>query len=232
LGDERARAVVSFLAPIARTHLVALLGPDGLAGVILADLLPWLRHRAIAGHRHLLHVLFVDGAARRPGHRHLVLLPDWFAHRVAAFADVLLIDRSAGGVAHRHLVFLPARPTDGVAALADVLLVDGAVRAVVLRNLVFLPARFAHRIPALAHVLLVNRLADRVLAGDVIGLPHRFANGVAAFADVLLVNRFAHRIPAFLHDGVVNRAIADAGLIFQHGAIANAVTHSRQAALL
>src|SRR5207245_2387886 len=145
---RRSGAVVLFGAPVARADLDALLRPDRFASVILADRLTLLRHRAVAGDRNFLNMLFIHRPAGGPADRDLVFLPDWLAHRVAALADVLF----------------------------------------------------------------VHRLANRVLLGDVIGLPDRLAHGVTALAEVLLVNGPASRGAALLHDGVIDRAIADARL--------------------
>src|SRR5207302_1341131 len=120
---DRAGAVVPFLVPVAGADRVAFLGPDRLAGVRLADLLPRLRHRAVAGDGHLPAVLLVHRVVGAVVLRHLVLLPHRLADRVAALLDVLLVNRLASGVLADDVVIFPDRLAGGVAAFLDVLLV-------------------------------------------------------------------------------------------------------------
>src|SRR5262249_19625542 len=91
----------------------------------------------------LADVLLVDRPVGAIGHRHLVLLHDRAADRVAVFAHVLLVDRPAdreapddvivrvdgpaGGVPALAVVLFVHRPADGVAALFHDGVIHGAV---------------------------------------------------------------------------------------------------------
>ena len=229
---DRAGAVTPFFAPLARADFDCLLRPDRLAGIRLANHLLGFLHGAVASDRHLADVLFVHRPIGAPADRHLVLLPHRLADRVAALADVLLVHRPIGAPADRHLILFPDRLADRVAALADVLLVHRPIGAPADRHLVLFPDRLADRVAALADMLFVHRLANRVLTDDLVILPDRLADRVAALANVLLIHRLADRRAALLHDGLIDRTIANPGLVLDDRLVANSVTNLRQARLL
>src|SRR5262249_13626349 len=61
LGHDRTRAIFPLRLPAARANLVALLRPDRLVAAGLVRVLPRLDDGAIASHRVLVAMLFVNG---------------------------------------------------------------------------------------------------------------------------------------------------------------------------
>src|SRR5205823_4051257 len=132
-------------------------------------------------------------------------------------------DRLTGVALAHHLPGLRHRAVARHRNLTDMLLVHRPIGAVGHRHLIFLPHGLAHRVGAGAHVLFVDRPTDRVLADDVVVLPDRLAHGIAAVAEVLLVDRLTDGIAALFHDGPIDRAIADAGLVLDHSVVTDTV---------
>ncbi len=170
--------------------------------------------------------------ARRPGHRHLIVLEECFANGVFLGANVLLVDRPVGRPVDGHLIVLAERLANGVLLGADVLLIHRSIGGPGHRHLVVLVHGLADGVFLHADALVVHWLADRVLANHVVIFPDLSANGVTLRAVARFKDGLANGVGALLHHRADDGAVLDAGVVLGDGLIADPVAHRGRAQLI